>query len=70
MKMREDKKRRKRILCHFSYPVALFSDYCIPLHLTQDQAMGHMARFVRQKASARPMPVHTRLKGVPTSLFV
>jgi len=50
--------------------MALFSDYCIPMHLTQDQAMGHVACSVRQKASAKTTPVHTQLKGVPASLFV
>lgn len=63
--MREDKKRRKKNLMS-----SLFSDYCIPLHLTQDQAIGHVAHSVRQKASAKTTPAHTRLKGVPTSLFV
>lgn len=49
MKMREDKKRR--LLCHLSYSAALFSNYCIPLHSTQDQAMGHAAHSSRWKAS-------------------
>lgn len=55
------KREKRRTLCHLSYSVALFSNYCIPLHLMQDQAMA-MWHTPADGRPAETMAVNTRLE--------